>query len=127
MKATALKTFSGKFGLIRTGTVFECDPSYFKSLAKNGLVAETPERGGDAPAQKPEQPGPSKNRKLPDPPRQGKGQPGAGRTAPGVTVRPPAGGKGQASASLRADLASRATTSQPSVDGEKKPETSPDA
>lgn len=109
----ALKTFSGKYGLIRAGTTFNSEPEYFKRLQKNGLAVAADEQ------EKPGAPGPSKNRNIPAAPGNGgKGEPGAkGQTTPGSSGRPPDAGKGQKSASLRADLASRGKTSGKSASG----------
>jgi hypothetical protein len=111
-EARALKTFHSRYGLIRAGTVFTCAPDYFKALAKNNLVAE----------EKPGEPGPSKNRNVPEAPgRSGKEPAAPGKSAPG-TGQPPASGSGLTSASLRAGRASPKKTSPKSAGGAKKTE-----
>jgi hypothetical protein len=113
MQVRALKTFTGRYGTIRAGTVFNCEPGYFQSLAKNNLV--TAEITKDAAARTP---GPSKDRNIPEAPhRGGKENPGEQGQAPGVTVRPLDVGAGQQSSSLRADLALQEKTSNRSAAG----------
>lgn len=116
MRVRALKTFSGKFGLIREGTVFESDPGYFRALSKNGLAEEIGDPAPTKPGEK--EPGPDKNRDLQRPPnRAGKGVAPVKGGKSGVTVRPLAAGKGGKSSSLRADLASHGKTSKLSEAG----------
>lgn len=124
MKTRALKTFRGRYGLIRAGNVFECEPGYYKQLAKMGMVQKEPERTLDEPGQppdpnKPDNPGPSKDRDAKGPPfPPGKSPPGVARKPPGDTARRTGGGQALTSRSLRADLRSRGKTSKKSDGGE---------
>jgi hypothetical protein len=114
MLAKALKTFNGKYGLIRAGQTFNCDPAYFAALLKNKLVVAA--EGEDTPA-------PSSNRSIPAAPGKadtGKGNPGGQANKPGATVPPPGAGKALTSSSLRRDLASRGKPASKSVSGAKK-------
>lgn len=106
MKARALKTFKGRYGLIRQGTVFECEPGYFKALAKNAMVEEA------KPHEAAQVIEPEKNRAIPRAPKpEKKDQPPAdSRKPPGGTAPRTAAGRATTSHSLRADLASRKKT-----------------
>lgn len=126
MKVRALKSFNGRYGKIRAGNVFECEPSYFRALARNGLAKIEPERAIDGQPQ-PEQPGekkppgPSEDRDLKKPPNTaGKDAPGDQRKPPGATGRRTGGGPGVTSRSLRADLHSRGKTAKKSGDGDEE-------
>jgi len=113
----ALKSFRGRYGMIRAGSIFNCEPGYAESLRKNKLI-EVIDGAAD---EKRQEPGPEANRKKPDPPgRAGKDQPGEQGERRDATVPPLAGGLALTSASLRADLASRKTTSTKSAAGAKK-------
>lgn len=115
MRVKALKTFRGRYGLIRTGTQFDCDPGYYRQLSRNGMV-ELVE------STKPADPGPSENRDLEQAPnRAGKSTAGGQGKPPADTVPPPAGGRAITSRSLRQDLASRRKTSTSSSGGASKP------
>lgn len=124
----ALRSFKGRYGHIRAGSTFNCDPNYMRQLQGKGWIeAAKPEPGSkDKPA-----PGPGDNRdKGGAPGRAGKGAPGAGK--------PPASGKGKSSSkgsagrqgagravtsrSLRQDPHSPAPTPPSSEDGEKSHE-----
>ncbi len=109
----ALKSFRGRYGLIRAGSTFECEPGYVTALLKNKMVEVL--EGEAAPAG---EPGPKKNRNIPTAPnKSGKERPsGQGGKSDG-SGQSPAGGKGSTSSSLQADLASRKTTSTRSAGG----------
>lgn len=130
----ALKTFRGRYGMIRAGTSFNSDPRYAAALKKKGWL-EVVEGGDEQPApDEKKQPGPDKNRQVPQAPsRAGKDlAAGKGATLPPTgpltsravldtrrgSARPPAAGKGSKSRSLRADLQQPAKTSKTSGDGE---------
>lgn len=131
----ALKTFRGKYGLIRTGTTFNSDPRYADQLKKKGWLEVVGE--GEQPAEKPEDPKPSKNRNIPKAPARGGKDSAAGKGAslpPAAPLsskavldtrrgsgRPPAAGKGSTSSSLRADLPPPAKTAKPSESGGQDP------
>lgn len=118
MKVVALKSFRGRYGQIRQGTQFECDPSYFEALRK--LRPPAVELAPEHPAQKQtEHPGPADNRNIPAAPNPGKDQPGDAGT-PGATDPRKVGGKVLTSRSLRADLQSRAKTFSSSAAGATK-------
>lgn len=111
-EARALKTFKGRYGLIRRGTVFQCDPGYLQSLKKNGLAAE------ESP-----QPGPKKDRSVPKAPR-----PGEKKDPPGKksgSARALGSGKTLTSASLPAGRASPKKTSEKSAAGGKMKDQTP--
>lgn len=124
--AKALKSFRGRYGLIRAGTQFNCEPGYFAALEKKGWVQEVKgEKPKDPAPEKRREPAPDKNRKKPDAPnRAGK----VGAAPGGVThasivkakgsVRAPGAGKALTSRSLRADLPSKKTTSDESENGD---------
>lgn len=113
MQARALKTFRGRYGIIRAGTVFQCEPGYFAALEKNKLAIASDAK--DAPARAP---GPGENRNIPEAPRTaGKESPGEQGGKPGDTEPPPDDGRARTSSSLRADLASRAKTLSKSAAG----------
>lgn len=124
MKARALKDFKGRYGMIRTGMIFECEPSYFKALAQNRMVEAVKDQ--TTPAM---QPTPPLNRNIPEAPRTaGKETPDGQGKPPGDTAPPPAAGPGITSRSLRQDLRSRRKTSERSAAGEPKtPEKDPPA
>lgn len=115
--AVALRTFRGRYGFIQAGEKFNCEEGYFKQLAKNRLV-ELAKPGTEAPAD----PGPSKDRNIPQAPGRG------GNEAPGGQGNPPAettdptltGGAVLTSASLPAGQASRGKTLMPSGAGARK-------
>lgn len=110
----ALKTFKGRLGSVNKGDKFNCDEGYFKALKKNGLVKVA----GNEPAE----PGPTKDRNIPQAPgRAGKDQAGGGQGNPSAEPDPTrTGGQVLTSSSLRADLASRERTLQPSEPGGRK-------
>jgi hypothetical protein len=131
----ALKTFRGKYGMIRAGTTFNSDPRYAAALEKKGWLKTV--GGGEPEPLKPPEPKPGSNRNVPQAPgRAGKdsaaGKAGAALppTAPlsnravldtrKGSARPPAAGKGAPSRSLRADLPPPAKTSKPSGAGDSK-------
>lgn len=128
---TALKTFRGRYGMIRTGTTFHPDPGYARKLEQKGWIrdATDAEKKGASPAPaKPEPgPGPKKDRAKPGAPNQaGKAQGGTPDALPPNSVatgtskstgRRRAGGAGVTSRSLRADLPSAAKTSSESASG----------
>ena len=102
-EARALKTFQSRYGLIRRGADFNCPPDYFRQLAKNGLVVESP--------------APKKNRSIPEAPnRGGKGEPAPDHTITG-SEHPPGSGKGATPLSAPVGQASRSKTSSASGAG----------
>jgi hypothetical protein len=109
MQVRALKSFSGKYGSIRTGQKFNCDPHYADQLFANSLIEAVQE------------PGPDNNRAIPQAPQRSKTPPPEKDTGKGGATadsgRTPAGGKPITSRSLRADLALRKKTSPSSGDG----------
>jgi hypothetical protein len=130
MLAKALKSFRGRYGLIRAGSTFNCEPGYYGQLAKKGWVEAA--KGGPEPesAQKPG-PGPADNRdKGGAPNKAGKGEAGTGKP-PAQPKGPPVdakgtgrrrgGGAGVTSRSLRQDLPSRDKTQNSSDAGGKSP------
>lgn len=122
--ARALTTFNGRYGTIRKGVIFNCDPNYFRALLRNKMVEETTDQ--PEPDKKPE-PGPSKDRNVPAAP--GKAQAGDGVRTPAATDPRPAGGMDVTSRSLRLDLPSRRQTSRRLAVGDAatKQESPPDA
>jgi hypothetical protein len=119
MKVRAVKTFSGRYGLLRAGTEFECEPGYFQALKRNGLVQLATDRIAAPPADPnaPPGPGPGDNRSIPGAPKPGKDTPGEQRKPPGGTGHRKAAGSVTTSSSLRADLHSRGKTSGKSGGG----------
>ena len=128
MQAKALKTFRGKYGMIRAGSKFNCAPGYFEELKKLKMVTEW--TGGkdanDPPPILPRDPGPSENASIPEAPATAGKELAAssGQTAssestykPNDSGRRRADGKALTSRSLRADLASRKKTSSESGTG----------
>ncbi len=122
MLTRALKTFSGRYGMIRQGTVFNCEPGYFAQLVRRQMVEAVKEP-----------PGPGDNRNIPEAPNRAtkpapnkQGSDPAGKSDPAAgTVHPPAAGKATTSASLRADLASRKRMPRALDGGAKKGRTDP--
>lgn len=131
MLAVALKTFRGRYGLIRAGTTFNCAPAYFEALASNDppwvKLADAP-AAPIAPA-----PGPDKNRRIPEAPKRA-GKSGAATATRGgksksentgssanPTEPPPAAGGPLTSRSLRRDLRSRAKIAVGSATGASSP------
>lgn len=128
----ALKSFRGRYGLIRAGTTFQCEPGYFAALEKKGWVQKVEDR---------DPPGPSDNRSVPAAPNQaGAGDQGKASAAQGgekspstgamadtepekITGRRRGGGKALTSRSLRQDLRSPGKTATSSAAGETNPET----
>lgn len=136
----ALRTFKGRYGLIRAGTVFNCEPGYFAALEKQGFVKVETERTP---------PGPGENRAIPAAPetaaagaggeKRGVVDPGkapaadqGGDTSQNPVILPRArgrkatdprrgGGKPLTSRSLRQDLPSAPRTSSESESGDAKP------
>jgi len=106
-EARALKSFQSRYGMIRAGTVFQCEPDYLRALLKNRLVA----------VEKAD-PAPGSNRSIPEAPNKG-GKDGAapGSSSPG-TGQPPASGKGATLLSAPLGRASRKKTSSASDGGE---------
>jgi hypothetical protein len=129
--AKALKSFRGRYGLVRAGSTFNCEPGYFSQLKKKGWVELAKDQRDPAPDSKDKNPpAPADNRdKGGAPGRAGKGAAGskpatATRTPRGGrknTAAPPAAGKGSTSRSLRQDLPSQGTMLPPSDAGEKNP------
>lgn len=106
MRVRAIRTFTGRYGHIRTGNVFECEPGYFAHLKRNGMAVEEKDRALEAPT-----PGPNDNKAVPAAPSTaGKDAPGGQGRPPGDTARPRGAGKTVTSRSLRADLALRQKT-----------------
>lgn len=134
MQAKALKTFRGKYGMIRAGSKFNCAPRYFDELKKLKMVTEW--TGGkdakeDPPAADDPQtirdPGPSENASIPEAPATaGKDQAASSGQSDSSESPDPAkdsgrrrgAGKPLTSRSLRADLQSRKKTSRESNDGD---------
>lgn len=139
MQAKALKTFRGKYGMIRAGSKFNCAPGYFAELKKLKMVTEW--TGGkdakddppatDETARDPldiRDPGPSENASIPEAPATaGKdqaapsGQTTSSESAPtqSDTGRRRGAGRPLTSQSLRRDLQSRKKTSSESAPGAK--------
>lgn len=102
----AVKTFQGRLGLIRAGTIFRPDPGYYAQLKKNGLIVDaTEEEMRRAAIEKqpgnPNKPGPGEQREdksIPGAPHrkdQGKDQPGSVPQNPGSEqASTPAAGEG---------------------------------
>lgn len=110
-EARALRTFKGRYGTIRAGSLFQAEPGYLAQLVKNKLAEAT----GD-------EPGPSKDRNIPEAPQK-KGKPGK---EPGEkeaiapdTEQTAGSGQGVTSASLQAGRASTKKTSKRSGAGGK--------
>lgn len=84
MQVRALKTFQGRYGLIRRGQIFNAAPGYARDLKKNKLVEDTGPGPGETPA-----PGEDRDDKaVPEAPHKagkesagGKGQPTGSDTA----------------------------------------------
>ena len=112
MQVRALKSFAGKYGHIRVGQIFNCEPNYADQLKTNGLVLMIDEKQAA--------PGPSSNRAIPAAPSQAREEPAPlGKDgAAGDSAHTPAAGAAITSRSLRADLASRKKTSKRSASGE---------
>lgn len=127
MLVRALKTFRGRYGLIRTGNEFECEPGYFRQLERNRMAERIEARTIASQERTP--PGPADNKSVPAAPVvAGKTAPGGQGKPPGTDTAPPqAGGKAVTSRSLRADLASRAKTSKASGAGGSVKVTTPAA
>jgi hypothetical protein len=104
--------------MVRAGETFNCEEGYFRALKKNGLVEL-------ATAQT--EPGPSRDRNIPQAPgRGGKEQPGGQGNPPVETTVPTRdGGKVLTSASLQAGPASRRKTLLGSVPGARKGTSTP--
>lgn len=127
MLALALKSFRGRYGLIRAGTTFNCAPGYFEALLKNGWV-----KAADAPAAPPPAPTPSKNRQIPEAPKRA-GKSGAATATRGgksksentgsenPSAPPPVAGGPLTSRSLRRDLRSRVKIALGSASGASSP------
>lgn len=114
----ALASFSGKYGPIRNGQTFNCDPHYASQLKRNKLITIISET----------QPGPSKDRAIPEAPQrggkddQGNGSPSAPKsTAP----QPPDAGPVLTSASVQAGQASTARTLELSASGGRQGKSTP--
>lgn len=114
MQVRALRSFAGRYGHIRVGQIFSSAPNYAQDLMRNGLV----EKVGD--------PGPDKNRAIPEAParadapppvRPPPSEPTGKDGATASSERAPASGRGRTSSSLRADLASRRKTRKASDAG----------
>lgn len=112
-EARALRTFKGRYGVIRAGTVFHADPGYLAQLQRNKLAepCDTQQR----------QPGPSKDRSIPSAPEKKRGneEPGKGKKDPG-TAQTEGNGRGITSASLPVGRASTKKTSTTSAAGARK-------
>ncbi len=113
MQVRALKSFTGRYGHIRVGQVFNCVPNYAAELIANGLVRDMGE------------PGPSADRALPGAPHRAdvpprKEAPAGKDGATDTSERAPVGGSTRTSRSLRADLASRRKTQPKSAPGATK-------
>lgn len=119
--ARAKRTFQGRYGMVRAGNVFNCEPGYFADLKRNGLVEEVAAAAAGA-----ADPGPSENASIPDAPARAGKELGAG-AAPTSSVPLPAAGSAVTSRSLRRDLASRAKTSKRSESGETPEKKDPGA
>lgn len=130
MRVKALKTFQNqKYGLIRTGTIFHCEPHIAQALLANKLIEPAAE-AQVPPAQNPDptDPSPEHNRNVPNAPQrsgnenpgstEGNEQAGNQGEAPAGTGRRRGGGKPMTSRSLRADLAQRAQTQSSAESGE---------
>lgn len=115
MLVKALKSFAGRYGHIRAGITFECEPHYFEALRRHRLVDAAP---ADA-TPDPGAPGPQKNRNVPKAPlTPGKDGPGNQGGEPGKQSAPSQDdGTAPPSVSLRADLRSRQKTSRKSAVG----------
>lgn len=108
----ALRSFTGRYGRIRTGQTFAAEPGYAAALKRNKLVEYTG---------KPGEPGPQKDRSIPEAPdRGGKDDKGTGRPAKSTAPQPLTGGKGITSSSAPAAPASRPRTSSTSKAGGRK-------
>lgn len=109
----ALKTFKGRYGYVQAGDTFNCEDAYFKALKANGLVELDTKKT---------EPGPSRDRNIPQAPgRGGKEQPGGQGNPPVETTDPTQdGGKVLTSASLQVGLASRRKTLLGSAPGARK-------
>lgn len=124
--AKAKKSFRGRYGLIRAGSQFQCEPGYFNQLEKKGWVEEVDVKE-PAPS-KQREPGPDKNRKKPDAPKRAGGKAGAASGGGKPSAKTQRLGKGSAPApdsggpvtsrSLRQDLPSSEPTSSSSGAGD---------
>jgi hypothetical protein len=122
MKARAVRSFAGRYGRIRAGMIFECEPGYFQALKRNGLVEKADE---NQPAQAPD-PSPPANRSKPAAPmKAGNAEPDGQGKPPGATDPRKGAGRTITSRSLRQDLRSRGTTSKSSDAGAPAKESTP--
>lgn len=110
---TALASFRSRYGQIRKGQQFSAEPGYAKQLERNKLVKIKAEG---------EQPGPSKNRNIPEAPaRGGKDEQGqGGPIEPKSDPQQKTGGQGITSASLQAGRVSAKKTSRKSAAGGRR-------
>lgn len=130
--AKALKSFKGRYGHIRAGSTFNCEPGYFGQLIKKGWVELAKDQREPQPDSKDKPPpGPGDNRdKGGAPGKAGKGEAGTGskpaqkgQRAGGRkgTAAQRGGGQAVTSRSLRQDLRSQEQTPPSSENGEKNP------
>lgn len=107
----ALRSFKGRYGSIRAGQTFNCEPGYLVQLLRNKLVIATGNPG---------EPGPSKDRSIPEAPHRGGKDKGGKDTDPSNPSGQGAGsGNALTSASLPAGQASRRKTVMQSGAGKK--------
>lgn len=110
MKVLALSSFRGRYGMIRSGMRFNCEPGYATALEAKKLIRVLPD-----------EPGPSLNAAVPQAPfvagKAPAGSTGMPDESSPVSADPPAAGKVLTSSSSRVVRASRKKTRKPSALG----------
>lgn len=127
MHARALKTFQGRLGMIRKGTIFQPDPHYAKQLLKNKMIEELSAEEARAAPGPERRSGPGEQRedksipRAPNEKQPGKEQPGSAPQTPGSdsVLTPDAGEAPKSSVSDQVPASPEKTLTTSSVGGRR--------